>query len=296
MSIATKVVENITALGKAHDFLERNAHKVRKISRADEVTINMEIRLTSPEVLGQSERLWVSAPMVELLIHASRTLPPYKYYPSVLPWPHAVCFAEIPFMRITDAMLPELSGDMTALQWYSHPVSNSAVVMGYGRPAYADPQILSPLVITPLTDGDAWDMQLQQKPQQVSAAISTMPEEQNEQFVRIVCTLWLLLQQKIAVRRPGIVDRAVRRRLLRDRISDIPLYTVIELRRPLTQSGEEARGDPIEWTHRWIVDGHWRDQWHPSNSTHVPTWIAPYVKGPDDKPLVVKDRIHTWVR
>jgi hypothetical protein len=29
---------------------------------------------------------------------------------------------------------------------------------------------------------------------------------------------------------------------------------------------------------------------------HERVWIAPYIKGPEDKPLVLKDRVQVWRR
>ena len=44
--------------------------------------------------------------------------------------------------------------------------------------------------------------------------------------------------------------------------------------------------------HRWIVSGHWRQQpYGPNSSLRKRIWIAPYVQGPADKPLVVTDRV-----
>lgn len=62
--------------------------------------------------------------------------------------------------------------------------------------------------------------------------------------------------------------------------------TVIRLRRPRHDKKEE--GEPVNWTHRWIVGGHWRNQWYPSLGFHRQIWIGDYVKGPDDKPLLVR--------
>jgi hypothetical protein len=39
------------------------------------------------------------------------------------------------------------------------------------------------------------------------------------------------------------------------------------------------------WHYQWIVSGHWRRQYYPGSNAHKPLPIAPYVKGPADKPL-----------
>jgi hypothetical protein len=50
----------------------------------------------------------------------------------------------------------------------------------------------------------------------------------------------------------------------------------------------------VDWQHRWLVRGHWRLQpYGPQRSLRRPTWIDPYVKGPEDKPLDVRQTIWT---
>ena len=45
------------------------------------------------------------------------------------------------------------------------------------------------------------------------------------------------------------------------------------------------------YTHRWVVRGHWCRQWYPSLQRHVPIWITDYIAGPDDGPIVVRDKV-----
>lgn len=47
----------------------------------------------------------------------------------------------------------------------------------------------------------------------------------------------------------------------------------------------------IEYSHRWTVKGHWRNQWYPSIQDHSRKWIHGYVKGPVGAPLIVKERV-----
>ena len=62
-----------------------------------------------------------------------------------------------------------------------------------------------------------------------------------------------------------------------------PSVRVIQLRERKTSGVHE--GKEIEWQHRWVVSRHWRQQWYPSLNQHLPKLIAPYLKGPSDKPL-----------
>jgi hypothetical protein len=42
-----------------------------------------------------------------------------------------------------------------------------------------------------------------------------------------------------------------------------------------------------------VVRGHWRNQWYPSLNARRPLWIAPYLKGPDDAPLLGGEKVTT---
>lgn len=56
-----------------------------------------------------------------------------------------------------------------------------------------------------------------------------------------------------------------------------------------------GRGNPgteVEWSHRWLVRGHWRQQWYASEGVHRAIYINPHIKGPEDKPLIVRDKVN----
>jgi hypothetical protein len=104
-----------------------------------------------------------------------------------------------------------------------------------------------------------------------------------------------LMAQTIAVRTEGHAPRDTRKRLAR---ADFPAkrITIVTLRRPEAERDHGAHSD-VHWTRRWIVDGHWRQQWYPSLGMHRQIWISPYVKGPTDLPLVVpKAHVYQFVR
>lgn len=72
---------------------------------------------------------------------------------------------------------------------------------------------------------------------------------------------------------------------------------LVELRRQsVTHRPTDDRSAGREWTHRWIVRGHWRNQWYPSEGRHRQKFIGGYVKGPEDLPLVIRERVWNWNR
>ncbi len=72
--------------------------------------------------------------------------------------------------------------------------------------------------------------------------------------------------------------------------------SVITLRRRVGADGASIGAEAVEWSHRWLVSGHWRNQWMPSTDGHQLRWIDGYVKGPEDKPLVLKTKRFVWTR
>lgn len=106
-------------------------------------------------------------------------------------------------------------------------------------------------------------------------------------IVRPVQALWRLMQQTIAdvgQERPG---GQFRKRWERARMPEKKV-TIVRLRRPRREPGDDHEPRTVDWSHRWLVGGHWRNQWYPSLSLHRQVWISPYVKGPEDKPLEPK--------
>ena len=115
-----------------------------------------------------------------------------------------------------------------------------------------------------------------------------------------VHAVWMLAGIEVAATDRGEVNRATRKRALRSiRHNQV---TVITLRRGRHDDDREAGHADIDWSCRWLVRGFWRHRWgygtigHPHNGQPRPdglcvacgariTWVRPYVKGPDDRPL-----------
>jgi hypothetical protein len=110
-----------------------------------------------------------------------------------------------------------------------------------------------------------------------------------EQWWKVLQTTLRLMQQRITVRHPLRPDRASRRRGARLGFPEREVV-VVKLRREATPPGEEPLHGDANYSHRFIVSGHWRNQWYPASNVHRQIWISPYVKGPEDQPLVVRPR------
>ncbi len=114
-------------------------------------------------------------------------------------------------------------------------------------------------------------------------------------WARCIVALWRFLNQKLLTTVVDPVPRGMRRAAIR-KAEDLPEVRIIQLRS--TRPGDTQRGEELgrDWSHRWIVRGHWRQQWHPSTSEHQLAWIDPYIKGPQEKPLVIRPTVYEVTR
>jgi hypothetical protein len=98
------------------------------------------------------------------------------------------------------------------------------------------------------------------------------------------------LNQKVLVDERPHLERHRRKEFERKTQRPFDGVRVVHLRRRESPAHERPQGSaPVEWSHRWLVDGHWRNQpCGPQMQDRKLTWIAPFVKGPDDKPFKAK--------
>jgi hypothetical protein len=112
---------------------------------------------------------------------------------------------------------------------------------------------------------------------------------------RFAAAMFLLLQQRVTLISGHKPARSQRRGA--ERLGLPSTVRVVTLRR--AQVRQTPDGDPmhVEWSHRWVVSGHWRRLRDKDGqfSGRV-TWVTPYIKGPDDKPLIVKEAIYVASR
>lgn len=80
------------------------------------------------------------------------------------------------------------------------------------------------------------------------------------------------------------------RRAQRAMVTKRPEVNVVRLRKS-EHRHVRGTGDPVEWSHRWLVRGHWRNQWYAKEQRHAPKWVSAYVKGPDEAPLILRDKV-----
>lgn len=99
------------------------------------------------------------------------------------------------------------------------------------------------------------------------------------------------LNQKVAAVESGHVERHRRKQIARENpgVEVHPEIRVVQLRKRETSGthapSEAGEGAPVEWSCRWVVSGHWRNQFYRSTGERKLVYIMPFVKGPADKPF-----------
>lgn len=136
------------------------------------------------------------------------------------------------------------------------------------------------------------------------APITQVPDKTSDlglarAWVDVLTATWALSQE------PRICDTVPARSSSRDPIParfdrEVSRVKMLVLRENLHRPGTTpapGEDDPSNYSHRWIVRGFYREQpYGPRHSLRRRQWIPPYVKGPADKPLVVKETVRIWRR
>jgi hypothetical protein len=109
---------------------------------------------------------------------------------------------------------------------------------------------------------------------------------------RFLYAFWRLCEQRIAaVERPEAGHSA---RVVAERAGVPAEVRVVRLRRAESH-GDSGQGGR-EWHHRWVVRMHKVRQFYPSLGRHKVIYRGPYIKGPEDKPLLGGETVRGLVR
>lgn len=206
-------------------------------------------------VISRSELFFATDDMCELANVASSSLPPTRLSAQTFPSSNGLMY----FSSLNACII-----------WNLEPAHNDAVW----------------LVYISLTD----DNNIRLLPTGTIDLNEDFVSEPREISSVLISSLILMAQPLVSVAKPTLTKRQSKRAGRRAEL-DPRQVSIITLRRTSTRS---KGANSVEREHRWAVRGHWRNQWHPRDECHVPTWISPYVKGPEGKPLIVRERVNLW--
>lgn len=115
-----------------------------------------------------------------------------------------------------------------------------------------------------------------------------------EWFLGYLLATWHLQRQRLTVERRVMPDRPARRRL--DKAGDTTPREVRVINLRGADPALRGTAGGREYRNRWMVRGHWRQQWYPSIQDNRPVWIAPYIKGPEGAPVLGGEKVYAWNR
>lgn len=110
---------------------------------------------------------------------------------------------------------------------------------------------------------------------------------------RYTMAMFELMNQTVVStqRRPGA--KTTQRRATRERMLSTEVSVVTLRRRSVPDPDRERETRHVNWSRRWVVDGHWhRYRVGVGRRDIRRVWVDSYVKGPDDKPLITPRKIY----
>lgn len=244
-----------------------------------EANIRMLVR-TVPD----AKVFWVAAPLCDLLQVAATSLPDWTFRPKDLIAPVGFCWLEKPLV-LHGSLAP-----IRALFWAEGIWRER---LGPTRMAWRKWEEIKNEIEPVLWDyrffgseDEMWTAAYRwftDKPlQTVIQERGVKWPDESKQDLALLPALLILLKEEITTRTRMVAPRFARRRL--PMVAQEKHIEVVTLRRVQpTQSGTTP--SPRDWAYQWAVSGHWRQQFYRSTNDHRPRWIAPYVKGPKDKPF-----------
>lgn len=265
------------------------------------------------EGLATADPYWVSADMLDVVDAAAPSMPGEVLHVEDLPSPAGFAVLERSVIR-RDVRGRRIS--FRAVSWWAvasdgygsgvlyalwtdaeEPEDDINADLGTSRRALGRFQLMHAGVMP--FDTDPATIPLQEREQGEGPPLLP-PEQVEAQAVeswRWHLTFWRMMGQRIAHTTEARPDRATARRLARTTLAAPEFVQVVTLRQYRDkQPPVDGEGEGVRWSRRWIVGGHWRNQWYASLGRHRAIWIAPFVKGPADKDLVVAPRVYRWTR
>jgi hypothetical protein len=252
--------------------------------------------------LRDAELYWVSPDMCKLLAHVAQSIPEVHPEPVV---PEGLVVFSVPIRGIDSQSDDPIY--TVAFLWGSVTVINVPCleietfgwrnIMTPGGMSDETVALFRQVMPTRLvsTGGSEWP---------VAATTSDFShlrqfgEQQMDSMLedrRLLAAFWSLCAQRITTERKEYTPRPATRRLQREGISVNPVR-VITLREAST-SAEPDSPHAVDWSHRWLVTGYWRQQPYGEKSQfRRAQYIAPFVKGPKDKPLILRDTVRALRR
>ncbi len=250
---------------------------------------------TAPAVrqLQLATQIWAATPylwtdQIYRAIRSSPALPSHVVSRTILPFPLMYWSFETAY-PLLDVGISTKTGALVAaeINWMLVVDQGDSFVVIHDQASSARDQAHTPLSI--VGGKMPYGMQWPEDAPDATRGMGTTAE--------LVLRMLAFLNSPYVAQTEEALPRALRRRQLHD-ITDPALAErenkatihVVALRKrtPPTENTAEGETAASTWQHQWWVTGHFRAQWYASTKSHKVVWIAPYLKGPTDKPVLDK--------
>lgn len=267
------------------------------------MSVNQIVRLTgsaswstlsnnTKSAILNSDPFFVGSDIVDLLHETVKTMPDSSFQATTMPADKGIIFLGHPVAMKCHASRHLKSDGFSGLCWSRHPSGDPRFMLTI---FLWDKGIDYPSHILEIGYNCKID-------QIVREAQAFSDDEHEAAFLTYVCkffsALLIFMSQTILVEEVAQASRVIRRQAERTSGAAVRPIRVIKLRRTAHSPSEQHNGpdSPVEWSCRWIVSGHWRNQYYRSTGQHNPIYILPYPKGPDTKPLKMPTKVYAVVR
>ena len=238
------------------------------------------------DTLNTAEPFYVSADLCLMIEAAAEALPSFELARQDIPVPSGWAYLAVPliidnYFEFETYSKLELQATFHAMQWTDILDEKSG---GH---------FLRMVFYTVLGDQllptafDIWNYNQDWSDDQHSGVVS-FPEL--TQLRKFFGAFLRIVNEKIVKQASTRPSRSLRRAEERKGSEEPPNIRIVELRRI-----EYVRRDDPEdgnwYTHRFVVRGHWRHQWYPSEGIHKWKWIGAFVKGPEGTPITEATRL-----
>jgi hypothetical protein len=241
---------------------------------------------------------WTSELSQLLALNGEQFPTTWTFTPEMLPTQYGFCWfaTPLPLPQLLDLNGEPIDDVMVAFSWApvtQHEEGTFVIAPINGVPPWADNDVLG-LVWWGLRAGHLvpWGLWSWAPGQTLEEAVhrATISEdpvlaERRRLRLRYFAAALTFMAQRLTVTSRERPTRATLRRCPPRPAHAEPVVRVVQLRQRVTVRGEDHASASVDWSCRWLVRGHWRQQYYARGQTHRTRWIHPYVKGPDDKAL-----------
>lgn len=295
--------------------------RMKKLQRLmDKFAVYAETMRTEAHALRGAELYWVSRDMVDVVLHASKSLPEWTPEAAMPASAGLLCWAKsagtvssaVPTQEAEERDLDNLEATSRPLDprmatiidlpwdavwWWLRPDGLLQLT-----PASRAQQTAATSVLRMAgTASPLWGAHTIMVRPDIPRTDEANGTESAHPFVSALGAAWLLMSQTNVTETRTIGPPPQPRPRPNPAVEDADMpalstrpstVTIVDLLRPQTQSRSSDSGRT--YNHRFLVSGHWRQQpCGPNHSQRKPKYIGDFLKGPADAPLIApKTRVH----